>query len=51
MRKLFDSLIMCILKWCFNWLYHQYDILFDGIELWILDKLPDVPELEDFEKE
>lgn len=51
MRKIFDSLVMLLLKWCFNWLFHQYDILFDGVELWIQDKLPDVPEFLDSDKE
>lgn len=45
MRSLIDSLIMYLLKWCFNWLFRQYDIFFDGVELWIRDRLPDLSEL------
>lgn len=36
---------MYLLKWCFNWLYRQYDVFFDGVELWIRDRLPELPDL------
>lgn len=50
MRKLIDSLFVFLLKIIFGYLLRYYDLVVDGVELWLFEKLPSVGDaIEDFE--
>lgn len=50
MRKILDFIFKFLLKVASAYLYRYYDLFFDGIEVWISEKIPSLGDtLEEFE--
>lgn len=50
MRKLFDEIVWQLLMLCIKYLYRYYDILVDGVQLWLEERFPSDEEFEELDK-